>query len=110
MRGKLTKALWLLVMLDLVVMGICPLASATLLIPSHNGQCHHERVPAGGPDSCCVSVHHQPALVRTMLENSCTFQAPASLLYPLRQAVRISPPSTLALTASPPLLASVLRI
>lgn len=110
MRGKLTKALWLLVTLDLVVVGICPLAPAASLAPLHKTQCQHERVPAGGPHSCCVSVHHQPALVRPMPENSCTFQAPASLLNPLRQAVRISPLSTLALTASPPLLASVLRI
>ncbi len=110
MGGKLTKALWQLIVLVHVVMGICPLASATLLIPSHNGQCHHERVPAGGPHSCCVSVHHQPALVRPMPENSCTLPTPAFALKPVEQAVHVPAIAKIILSSSPPALASVLRI
>jgi len=110
MRGKLTKALWLLVTLNLVVVGICPLAPGRLLAPSHNGQCQHERVPAGGPHSCCVSVHHQPALVRPTLENFCALPTPAFALKPVKQAMQISATGTTILTPSPPALPSVLRI
>ena len=110
MRGKLTKALWLLVTLNLMVVGICPLAPGRLLAPSHNGQCQHERVPAGGPHSCCVSVHHQPALVRPTLENYFALPAPASALKPLMQSRQLSAISTTVLTPNPPALPSVLRI
>jgi len=110
MRGKLTKALWLLVTLNLMVVGICPLAPATLLPASHNGQCQHERVPAGGPHSCCVSVHHQPALVRPTLENYFALPAPATALTPMVRAAQVSAIGTTSLTPSPPRLPSVLRM
>jgi hypothetical protein len=110
MRGKLIKALWLLVTLDLMVVGICPRAPAALLVPLHSGQCQHERVPAGGPHSCCVSVHHQPALVRPMPENFSALSAPAAALKPLMQAAQIFPISKIALAPSPPILISALRV
>ena len=110
MRGTLTKTLWLLLAVDLVVVANCPLAPATLLPPSPNGQCQHERVPASSPHSCCVSVHHQPALVRPMLENFCALPAPVSALTLIVQAVQVSAIGTTALTPSPPLISSVWRI
>jgi hypothetical protein len=109
MRGTLMKALWLLLAMDLLVVANCPLAPALSMAPSHR-QCQHERVPARDPHSCCVSVHHQPALVRPMLENTFALPAPASVSTLLAQAVQVSPIGMPALKPSPPLLFSELRI
>jgi hypothetical protein len=110
MHGTLTRTLWLLLALNLVVVGDCPLAPVALLSPVRKGQCQHEPVPARGPHSCCVSVHHLPALVQPMLENSCALPAPAFALKPLLLTAQLFTIGRTALTPSPPLLSSVLRI
>jgi hypothetical protein len=110
MRGTFNKALWLLLAVDLVVVANCPVVPVTSLAQPHNEQCQHKRVPASRPHSCCAGVHHQPALVRPMLENSCALPAPVSALTLIAQAMQVSAIGRTALTPSPPLSSSVLRI
>jgi hypothetical protein len=61
--------LHLLLVLNLVLAGVCPLAPAMASAPVRKSGCRHEQAPASDPHSCCVSVHHQPALVRAAVEN-----------------------------------------
>lgn len=69
MRAQLARALYLLLALNLVLAGVCPLAPGMTAMRVQGGGCRHEQVPPSGPHSCCVTVHHQPALVRAAVEN-----------------------------------------
>ena len=69
MRAQVARTLYLLLALNLVLVGVCPLAPAMTPARVQGGRCRHEQLPASGPHSCCVSVHHQPALVRAAVEN-----------------------------------------
>lgn len=110
MRVQPARALYLLLTLNLVVAGVCPLAPRAMQAPVPRGQCRHEQAPAQSPHSCCISVHHQPALVRAFaaschaaLVGDTVIQSP---LPPTRNFVV----TTVVIAASPPPPASVLRI
>ncbi|MGE5206426.1 MAG: hypothetical protein ACM3PW_12490 [Chlamydiota bacterium] len=65
----MARTLYLLLALNLVLVGVCPLAPAMTPARVQGGGCRHEQLPASGQHSCCVTVHHQPALVRAAVEN-----------------------------------------
>ena len=69
MRVRVARTLYLLLALNLVLVGVCPLAPAMTPARVQGGGCRHEQLPASGQHSCCVTVHHQPALVRAAVEN-----------------------------------------
>jgi hypothetical protein len=69
MPAQLARILYLLLALNLVLVGVCPLPPAMTPAQVQGGGCGHEQLPASGPHSCCVTVHHQPALVRGTVEN-----------------------------------------
>ncbi|HEV2116397.1 MAG TPA: hypothetical protein VGR48_10255 [Terriglobales bacterium] len=110
MRGRLARTMWLLLALNVAAIGICPLAPAMQQSRVQKSHCRHEQLPPSGQHSCCVSFHHQPALVRVMAERSPAL-ALSSLV--LQVPVQTTPVATVAagiLAPSPPLPTSVLRI
>ncbi|HLX76691.1 MAG TPA: hypothetical protein VKR26_18220 [Terriglobales bacterium] len=98
-----------LLALSVVLLGLCPLAPAMAAAPVHVPPCH-SKVPASGPHSCCIVVHHQPALIRPALENNFALTAP-----PMIVSSRMERAQSLSVTASnntpsPPFLCPALRI
>lgn len=110
MRVQPIRALYLLLTLNLVLAGLCPLAPSTMPILAPGGRCRHQQAPAKSPHSCCVSVHHQPALARAVAE-SCH----AALVSDTVIQSSLPPTSNFVVTAviiaaSPPPAGAVLRI
>jgi hypothetical protein len=94
--------LYLLLALNLLLAGVCPLAPAMTPARVQGGECRHEQVPASSQHSCCVSVHHQPALVRAAVENAhAVFGAGVAVLSASHPAQKFTP-AAVALAASPP--------
>ena len=106
---RLRAATVCLLALSVVLLGLCPRAPAIAAPPVHFPPCH-SNVPASGPHSCCVVVHHQPALVRPALENCFALAAP-----PMMVSSRAERAQAHSVTAgddapSPPFLCAALRI
>src|SRR5690242_4130603 len=109
MRAAVARTTWLLLALNFVLAGLCPMVPAMPLARVHKQQCQHEQHPSGDRHSCCVTAHHQPALVRTNLESSSSFNVPAFVPRVLTHTAHGCEITAITLAPSPP-LASVLRI
>lgn len=74
MLRRSARVTCLVLTLSTLLLGVCPLAPAMTAASPHARQCPSKNMPAG--HSCCASGHHQPALVRSGLENLFVISAP----------------------------------
>lgn len=104
----------MLLALNLVLVGVCPLAPVMTPARVQGGRCGHEQVPASSQHSCCVTVHHQPALVRGAVEKDHAIFEGGVVVLSASQPAQKFTATVVVLAASPPALPAssltVLRI
>jgi hypothetical protein len=109
MLPRSARATCMVLVLSTVMLGVCPLAPALASPAAHGAQCPSKGMPAG--HSCCVSGHHQPALLRSALEAVVVIFIPASGWQTTAAAAGRFAGLAALITKSPPWFSrSVLRI